>query len=176
MALALYAFKPERRGAAFDDGHFLAGLGLAFPGAVLLGLLFYSLILSDAWVGRGRTAAMTIRAVAAQDGWTFHYPGEPEQPSSRDVLHLPASKRVAFEVTSSDVIHTFWVPRLGGKIDAIPGRVNRIVLEADAPGKMGGLCAEFCGTGHTMMTFDVEVHEPDAFTDALASIDGGRAP
>lgn len=170
MALALYAFKPNRRDVAIDDGRFLAGFGLAFPFVVLLGLLIYALLLSDAWVGRDRSPDMTIEAIASQDGWTFRYPDTPDVPPSPDVLHLPANTRVAFEVTSVDVIHSFWVPRLGGKIDAIPGRVNHIMLEADAPGRMGGLCAEFCGVGHTTMTFEVIVHDRNAFEEVLTAM------
>ncbi|UXN74056.1 hypothetical protein N8D56_01640 [Devosia sp. A8/3-2] len=61
-------------------------------------------------------------------------------------------------VTAADVIHSFWVPRLGGKIDAIPGRRNVIRLEADEPGIYWGICAEYCGPGHDTMMFRVEAH------------------
>jgi len=171
MALALYAFRENRRGRGLAEGSFVGGLGLGFPTVVLLALLVYALLLSDAWVGRNRTADLTVDAVAAQWGWTFSYPELPGAPSSENVLHLPAGGRVAFRVTSTDVIHSFWIPRLGGKIDAVPGRINTIALEADAPGVMGGLCAEFCGVGHSLMDFEVQVHEPDRFMAALAALE-----
>jgi heme/copper-type cytochrome/quinol oxidase subunit 2 len=66
-------------------------------------------------------------------------------------------------VSSDDVIHSFWVPRLGGKIDAIPGTRNRILIRADVPGRYGGVCAEFCGVGHTQMSFAVVAHDAAAW-------------
>ena len=60
-------------------------------------------------------------------------------------------------VTSRDVIHAFWIPRLAGKIDVIPGHVNVLRIQADAPGRYEGLCTEFCGLGHAGMRFDVVV-------------------
>ncbi len=89
-----------------------------------------------------------------------------------DVLEIPAGRNVEVFVTSADVIHSFWVPRLGGKIDAIPGSRNRILLRADAPGRYGGVCAEFCGTGHSAMAFSVLVHDEAGW----ARLDGGGQP
>lgn len=76
-----------------------------------------------------------------------------------------------FHITSDDVIHSFWVPRLGGKLDAIAGRINVLRLQADAPGHCGGLCAEFCGLHHARMGFTLNAHAPedfDAWLDAQA--------
>ncbi len=61
-------------------------------------------------------------------------------------------------VTSRDVIHSFWLPRLGGKIDAIPGQVNIIRLQVAEPGVYRGQCAEFCGVGHAAMSFTLQAH------------------
>ncbi|MGY6634859.1 MAG: hypothetical protein ACXIU8_14120 [Alkalilacustris sp.] len=74
-----------------------------------------------------------------------------------DRLILPAGRPVDMRITSGDVIHSFWVPRLGGKMDAIPGRANVIRVKAHAPGLLIGQCAEFCGLGHAAMRFEVEV-------------------
>jgi cytochrome c oxidase subunit 2 len=172
MAVALYAFKGKRRGRRLREGTFVGALGLVFPAVTLLGLLIYALILSDAFIGREQTPALIVEAVAEQWEWTFSYPGVAGTPSSKDVLHLPAGEPVLFRVTSKDVIHSFWLPRLGGKIDAIPGRINTIVLEAGEPGALGGLCAEFCGVGHSVMAFDVIVHEPARFPAVLAELEG----
>jgi cytochrome c oxidase subunit 2 len=84
------------------------------------------------------------------------------------VLHLPAGTPVDIVVTSKDVIHAFWVPRLAGKIDAIPGRVNRLRIRADLPGRYEGLCNEFCGLDHANMRFAVIAHRPEDFSAALA--------
>jgi cytochrome c oxidase subunit 2 len=83
-------------------------------------------------------------------------------------MHLPAGLPVDIVVTSVDVIHAFWVPRLAGKIDAVPGHVNRLRIQADQPGRYEGLCNEFCGRGHTGMRFVVVVHRAEDFAAALA--------
>ena len=71
-------------------------------------------------------------------------------------------------VTSQDVIHAFWIPRFAGKIDALPGHVNRLRIQADQPGRYAGQCNEFCGLGHAGMRFDVIVYRPEDFSAALA--------
>ncbi|MGH8194690.1 MAG: cytochrome c oxidase subunit II [Woeseiaceae bacterium] len=78
-------------------------------------------------------------------------------------IRMPVDERVEFTLRSSDVIHSFWIPALGGKIDMIPGRVNRLVLDATRTGRYRGVCAEFCGLSHTLMEFDVIVMEPEQF-------------
>ena len=83
---------------------------------------------------------------------------------NRDVLHLPAGIPVDSSVTSLDVIHAFWVPRLAGKIDAVPGHANLLRIQADVPGRYQGLCNEFCGIGHSGMRFDVIVHPAAEFS------------
>ena len=80
---------------------------------------------------------------------------------------MPVDRPVDVVTVSADVIHSLWVPALGGKIDAVPGHRNHVRLLADRTGTFGGLCAEYCGTGHTAMRFEVQVHEPDAFLDLL---------
>jgi cytochrome c oxidase subunit 2 len=72
-------------------------------------------------------------------------------------------------LTSVDVIHSFWVPSLAGKMDMIPGRVTRLTLEPEHAGFFRGVCAEYCGDSHARMGFGVEVMEPDAFATWLAS-------
>ena len=72
-------------------------------------------------------------------------------------------------MSSPDVIHSFWVPPLAGKIDAIPGRVNRLVLEPTSPGVFNGACAEYCGTAHTYMGFRVVVVPQAEFEAYVAS-------
>jgi cytochrome c oxidase subunit 2 len=82
---------------------------------------------------------------------------------SVDELMMPRGQMVEFLIGSEDVIHSFWIPRLGGKIDAIPGRINRLRLQADRIVPIRGHCAEFCGLDHAHMAFVVQVMEPDAF-------------
>ena len=75
-------------------------------------------------------------------------------------LHIPVGRPVVVDMVSEDVIHSFWVPKLGGKMDMIPGRTNRLKLQADKAGNYGGQCAEFCGGAHSLMGFIVVAHEP----------------
>lgn len=88
---------------------------------------------------------------------------------SANEIRLPAGEAVTLELSSPDVIHSFWIPALGGKMDMIPGRVNELVLEPRKPGVYRGQCAEYCGTSHALMAFSVVVMEPDAFETWLAA-------
>jgi cytochrome c oxidase subunit 2 len=74
-------------------------------------------------------------------------------------MHIPVGTRVNLVATTDDVIHSFWVPSLNRKIDTIPGQQNRILLEADRPGRFRGQCSEFCGLQHAHMAVEV-VAEP----------------
>ena len=120
---------------------------------------------------RPNSGALVVEAVPRQWHWTFRYPGGQQ---TVDLLHLPAGRPVDVRVTGTDVIHSFWVPRLGGKVDAIPGHVNVLRLQADRAGSFGGVCAEFCGVGHTDMRFTALAHEAPDFDAALAAA-AGRA-
>jgi len=150
---------PERR--------WTVALGVWFSVAILGALLVAGL-----WVGERNlppgNGAVQVRVHAHQWGWRFTQPGPDGAPvETRDVLYIPAGEAIEVLVSAEDVIHSFWVPRLAGKIDAIPGRVNRLFLQADAPGRYGGVCAEFCGAGHALMRFEVVAYPPDDPPDAL---------
>ncbi|WP_017758163.1 cytochrome c oxidase subunit II, partial [Pseudacidovorax intermedius] len=78
-------------------------------------------------------------------------------------LRLPAGRAVDVHTRSADVIHGFWVPRLGGKLDAVPGRTLVVRLQADRPGTYRGVCAEFCGAGHAHMPMVVQAMPAEDF-------------
>jgi cytochrome c oxidase subunit 2 len=78
-------------------------------------------------------------------------------------MHVPQGRTVALTMTSDDVIHSFWAPKLGGKRDVIPGRTTRIAFAADSVGQVYGQCAEFCGDSHANMRFRVVVDGAAAF-------------
>src|SRR5207237_3088276 len=78
-------------------------------------------------------------------------------------IHIPAGVPVRFQLDSNDVIHSFWVPKLGGKTDVIPGQTNYAWLQAARPGRYRGQCAEFCGNQHAHMILYVVAEEPAAF-------------
>ena len=92
-------------------------------------------------------------------------------------IHLPVGTAVELALTSPDVIHSFWVPSLAGKVDMVPGRVNRLALRADRAGVYRGQCAEYCGTQHAQMALLVVVETPQAFAAWLrAEAGAARAP
>ncbi len=101
--------------------------------------------------------ALVVEVTGQQWFWEFTYPETNITVNSQSgKLVLPAGRPILFEVRSKDVIHSFWVPELAGKVDAIPGRTTSIWFEAQ-PGVYAGQCAEYCGLEHYAMLFDVEV-------------------
>jgi cytochrome c oxidase subunit II len=156
--------------------HWLVLGGLVLPTIVLGPLLVFALISGERLLPSFPAGRLQIEADARQWSWTFRYPDNGGA-QTIGILHLPAGIPVKIIVTSEDVIHAFWIPRLAGKIDAVPGHANVLRIEADHPGRYQGLCNEFCGTGHTGMRFDVVVHPAAEFTAALASPNAeGKVP
>lgn len=141
--------------------------GAVLPTLVLAGLLIHGLKLMP--VLRAPGADLRIDIVGEQFWWRVTYRPEGAAPVvSANEVRLPAGARVEFRLDAPDVIHSFWIPSLGGKMDLIPGRTNRLTLRAERPGIYRGACAEFCGTSHALMAFDVVVLEREAFAAWLA--------
>jgi cytochrome c oxidase subunit 2 len=109
--------------------------------------------------------ALRIDVIGHQWWWEVRYPDTNIQ--LRNELHIPVGVPIDIHLTTADVIHAFWVPRLGGKLDAIPGRTNILRLEADSAGVYRGQCAEFCGLHHAHMQFTLEAYHPDDFATWL---------
>lgn len=139
--------------------------GLLLPALVLPPLAFVALVAGERLIASDPVPR--IEAEAARWHWTFRYPDHGGA-QTVDILHLPSAQAVDMVITSRDVVHSFWVPRLAGKIDAVPGRVQVLRLIAGAPGPLEGQCAEVCGVNHTQMRFDVRVHDPAELAAALA--------
>lgn len=140
--------------------------GLVMPVIVLTALVGYALVVGERILAHPGTAETRVGAHGQMWHWTFTYPDYPEI-GETDVLHIPVGQPIDVIVTAEDVIHSFWVPRLAGKIDAIPGHENVVRIEADRVGVYNGVCAEFCGAGHTEMRFAVVAHEPEDYPAAL---------
>ncbi len=172
MALALYAFK-RNRGSGPPPRLLLIGGGLIFPIVTMIALLIWALMRGEQLVAREDAEILAFDAHSAQWSWTFSYPGGE---STQGVLHVPAGEPFLVRITSADVIHSFWVPRLGGKMDAIPGKTNLLTLRADRPGVYRGVCAEYCGIGHTQMAFEIHVHPEEEYPDILADAISGTPP
>jgi cytochrome c oxidase subunit 2 len=141
--------------------------GLALPALVLIPLIAYGLAAGERLLPLPFMKPPRIEVQAERWRWSFRYPDHGGA-TSEGVLHLPAGLPVDLVVTSRDVIHSLWIPRLAGKIDVIPGRVNTLRLQADTPGRYQGQCAEFCGLEHTSMRFEVIVHVQADYAAALA--------
>src|SRR5690606_24343682 len=102
---------------------------------------------------------LRIEVTGHQWWWEVRYPDSGVVTANQ--LHLPVGRPVDLTLRSADVIHSFWVPRLGGKLDMIPGRSNVLRLQADEAGVFRGQCSEFCGTQHSHMAISVQA-QPEA--------------
>lgn len=127
--------------------------------ACLAALTLYTMSISDPAVAADATPDVVI--TGHQWWWEVRYP-------QRDVvtaneIHIPAGKKVLVRLESGDVIHSFWVPQLGRKMDMIPGHPNSLWLQADAPGVYMGACSEYCGTQHAWMRIRVIAQPPAEF-------------
>jgi cytochrome c oxidase subunit 2 len=113
----------------------------------------------------GPRDALTIQVIGHQWWWELRYP-DPTPAltiTTANELHVPVGQTVRLRLTSKDVIHSFWVPRLMGKADLIPGRTNELTFTAQKPGAYNGQCAEFCGLEHAFMGLKVIADEPADF-------------
>jgi heme/copper-type cytochrome/quinol oxidase subunit 2 len=140
----------------------IQGLGLGFSLSILAALTAYGLYVGERLLPRPGPDVVTVRAEGRQWQWSFGYADAPGR-ATEGILHIPAGRPVDVEITSTDVIHSFWVPRLAGKLDAIPGHVNVLRIEADAPGDYAGVGAEFNGRNYTRHHFTVRAHDEAAW-------------
>jgi cytochrome c oxidase subunit 2 len=165
MALAAFAWRTKTSDPNSGWGHYFVLVGgIGFPVVVLSALLTYGLKLAPEL--RADDGAIEIDVTGRQYWWEFRYPrfaGSPTVRANADAvvtaneLVLPVGQRVILNLRSEDVIHSFWVPALAGKLDLIPGRTNRLQIEASKTGNIRGQCAEFCGTSHAFMAFPVRI-------------------
>lgn len=117
-------------------------------------------------VALGRTVAQPeIRIVAHRSFWEVQYLDEDLTPIAiiENEIRLPSGEEMGVELTSREVIHSFWIPGLTGKRDVVPGRAATGVLRAPRVGVFRGVCADFCGARHADMSFDVIVQSPEDF-------------
>jgi cytochrome c oxidase subunit II len=133
---------------------------------ILFVLLFLSVRSGSALAPLNAAAQVTVKVTGAQWWWKFEY--EDTIPSNNvttaNELHIPSGKPIILKLTSTDVIHSFWVPSLHGKRDLFPGKnPTTLVLQADTPGTYRGQCAEFCGHQHAKMGLLLIVEPPEQF-------------
>ena len=179
--LLIALFRGRNTRALARPQRLIVGGGLVLPTVLLGALLVWGTLDSARLTGIGEEPEAVIEVTGRQWSWEFRYLDDGGQAvaMSRDELAMPLGRMVEFRITSEDVIHSFWIPRLGGKMDAVPGRVNRLRLRADHDGAgtpIRGQCAEFCGLSHAHMHFDVQVLDEAGWDDWLREHAVGAAP
>ncbi|MBI1876706.1 MAG: cytochrome c oxidase subunit II [Chloroflexi bacterium] len=132
----------------------------AAPAIVLL-ILFVLMVRTMRDTAKPATAAMPIKVIAHQWWWEFQYPKSGVVIANE--LHVPVGQPVMVELNSDNVIHSFWIPRLAGKTDVVPGQTNTMWFQAGRVGVYRGQCAELCGTQHANMNFVVVAQPAEDF-------------
>lgn len=166
--MGLLWFALRRGGAAASSPrprHWLVGGGIVFPAVVLVGLLAYS-----QWRGTELRAdpppgAMVVGVTGHMWWWEVRYrdPASGAEIVSANEIVVPTGRPVHLGLSSADVIHSVWFPALAGKMDTVPGRVNRLVFSVEQPGVHTGQCAEFCGEQHARMGLRLVALPPTEF-------------
>jgi cytochrome c oxidase subunit II len=141
----------------------IVGGGIAFPVLALSALLLYTFH-AAAGMGRKETEAASIEVIGELWWWRVRYLDSSGRMlfETANEIRIPARQSIVLRLTSKDVIHSFWVPELAGKIDLIPGHITHLRLHADAAGVFRGQCAEYCGGQHTNMAIHVIAENEDA--------------
>jgi cytochrome c oxidase subunit 2 len=165
LVYAIWRYRASRHvsgePATFERNRRLEIAWTAAP-ALILALVFVLMLGTVAEInGAGAAPAMRISGIGHQWWWEFSYGSV----KTANELHIPTGSAIDLELTSADVIHSFWVPPLGPKADMLPGTTNHLRLFAPRAGVYHGQCAEFCGVEHAWMRITV-VAEPQADFDA----------
>ncbi len=156
-------------------GHTALEIGWTLaPALILVFIAIPTMRTIFATAGRAPAGALRVEVVGHQWWWEYRSPDLGVVTANE--LHVPLGAPVQLEMTSADVIHSFWAPRLGGKRDLTPGRVTRIAFTADSAGEFSGQCAEFCGASHANMRLRVFVQPDSAFRTWVAGQRAEPAP
>lgn len=152
--------------------------GVVIPLIMVIGLFYITYVREGVVDFIKPNPYVTVDVRGFRWAWEFHYPGHHIRifgaPHAPPVMLLPLHKMVQIDLTSADVVHAFWVPAFLFKRDATPGYVQHFDITPSRAGVFRGLCAEFCGLDHALMTFRVKVVPVAVFDRWLAS--GGASP
>lgn len=167
-AVSIYGPAGWRRGLTSEKS--VVWGGVVFPVAALSVLLFYGFsILRTGENLAGAENPVRIAVVGEQWWWRVIYRhGDGRTTESANEVRIPTGRPVEIELTTADVIHSFWLPAYAGKVDMIPGHVNRLHFVADQPGVVRGQCAEYCGGAHALMAFYAVAMAPADYDAWLA--------
>lgn len=165
VSVVLFRQRPGHTAHAFHGNTFLEFTWTIIPAIIVLGLSAYS-FKSLSTLTNTSDAQMTIEVTGRQWQWQFKYP---DGLTVTTEAHIPVNTKIRFTITSVDVIHSFWVPKLSGKMDAVPGVApNAIWIQAVESGEYLGQCTEFCGLGHADMLAKIVAEPQDAYQKWLA--------
>ncbi|HTD64387.1 MAG TPA: cytochrome c oxidase subunit II [Verrucomicrobiae bacterium] len=171
LVFAIWRYRASRHvagePATFERNKRLEIAWTAAPGLILAVIFVLTLGTMAEISGAGVTPAMRIAATGHQWWWEFSYGGV----KTANELHIPADTPIDLDLTSADVIHSFWVPELGPKMDMLPGITNHLRLFARRAGSYEGQCSEFCGIEHAWMRIRVVVQTQSEF-DAWLGLQG----
>lgn len=164
FALTFYFVRVHKRRRDEISTYLIVGGGAVGPTAVLTILLVYGLALLPDLVGPAPAGSLKIAVTGEQWWWrvAYHHP-DGETVELANEIRLPVGEAAEFHLRSADVVHSFWIPALGGKMDMFPGRTTRLVLKPTRTGVFRGVCAEYCGVSHAFMSFPVVVESREAF-------------
>lgn len=151
----------NKRRRPINHQYFIIGGGILLPVVTLSVLLVFVFRIADELTAEPEVTPLRIEVTGHQWWWKFRYIGDNPQADviTANELHIPVGRPVELQLTSADVIHSFWVPNLAGKLDLIPGMTNILRLQADTTGLFRGACNEFCGAQHALMRLYV-ISEP----------------
>lgn len=138
----------------------VVGGGLVMP-ILVLSFVFVLTVQNTLALSQAPTDALTIRVTGHRWWWQVNYPAAGFETANE--IHIPTGTPVRVELVTADVIHSFWVPQLAGKVDLMPNKTNELWLHAAEAGTFSGYCAEFCGLQHAMMKFRIRAMPPDEF-------------
>lgn len=171
VGLALYAVYFRKRQHSLTFARRLIVIGSVLIPTVLLAiLLIYGLRVLPAHLAAAPAGSLRVHVWGHQWWWRIRYePAQGEPFETANEVRLPVNQPVQFVLESPDVIHSFWIPNLAGKVDMIPGRTTQLALTATRAGDYRGQCAEYCGTSHAWMAFPVVVQDARTFAGWLAA-------
>ncbi len=169
--MLLLAWSLRARATALRPRLWVIGGGVVFPALVLTALFVWVLPRMPAWKPVPPADALIVTVNAHMWWWEVRYrdPATGADVRTANEIRIPVGRPVYFALTSADVIHSFWVPQLAGKMDMLPGRMQHLLVTAKEPGVWRGQCAEFCGAQHAQMALHVVGLEPQAFDAWLAA-------
>jgi cytochrome c oxidase subunit 2 len=164
VVIAIYSIRARREAHGSRAASLLViGGGVLLPAVTLAALLAHGMPVLGDILTPAPEGSLRLDVTAKQWWWRVRYLANGTAIETANEIRLPVGQRVNLQLVSDDVIHSFWVPSIAGKVDMFPGRVTRLPLEPTRIGTFRGACAEYCGTSHALMRLIVVVMTPSDF-------------